>query len=170
MRQNHGPVSTGRRVLRKRDGVEVHDVRRATAAAQLGNAFRQRATAKGQHAEWLVVQPGGCEREQPVSRRLLGPQLEVLDEPTECAQFVLTAFNSFAGQQFVAMMECQQMHVVASAYFPEQVESTLQNAAVRRIRHDLGHEEDAHELRNCTVYLQPCQVCGSVPECRRHFA
>jgi hypothetical protein len=34
---------------------------------------------------------------------------------------------------------------------------------MRRVRHDLRHVEDAHWRRNCTLYLQVCQVSSPGP-------
>ena len=86
--------------------------------------------------------------QQAVGRRSLGPQVEILHRLAERAQFPPALLYGLPGWQFVPVMEREQVHLVPATQFPEQVESALQDTAVRRVRHDLGHVEDAHEQLN----------------------
>ena len=98
-----------------------------------------------EHAEGLRVDGARRERDELVQRRFLGPQREVLDVAAELAELGAAALERLAERQLVRMMEGEQVHVVLAAELAQQVVATLQDATVRRVRHDLRDEEDAHQ-------------------------
>ena len=76
--------------------------------------------------------------------RLLWPQREVFDVRAELAQHTSAFGESGWRRQCVWMDECQQVHFGAAADLPNNVETTLQDAAMRRVWNDLGEKQYLH--------------------------
>ena len=78
-----------------------------------------------------MIDPGG-----------LWPQLEALHGGAELLQSLPALFTRLVRWQYVRVDERQQMDASGSTQFAQEVVTTLQHAAVRRVRHDLRQEQD----------------------------
>jgi hypothetical protein len=123
----------------------VHEVGRVRAGAEPGQTPRERGIAVRELAEGLRVHRARGERDELVQRRFLRPQLEVLELFAELPELDAAALEGLAVRQLVRVVEREQMHVVLAAELAQQVEPALQDAAMRRVGHDLRDEEDAHQ-------------------------